>query len=76
MTTVSLEERVANLESQVSQLLAQNGRVSRPKDWRRTIGMFTGDEIMWRICQNALEYREEDRRQTRDQNANGEGDLS
>ena len=76
MSTVSIEERVANLESQVSLLLAQNGQTSRPKDWRRTIGMFTGDEVMWRVCQNALEYREEDRRRTRDQNANGEGDLS
>jgi hypothetical protein len=76
MSTASLEQRVANLESQVSQLLAQNGRGAQPKDWRRTIGMFTGDEVMWRICENALEYREEDRRRTRDQNANGEGDLS
>lgn len=76
MSTASLEQRVANLESQVSQLLAQNGRGARRKDWRRTIGMFTGDEVMWRICQNALEYREEDRRRTRDQNANGEGELS
>jgi len=76
MSTASLEERVANLERQVSQLLSPNSIAQRPKDWRRTIGMFSGDEIMWKICQNALEFREEDRRRTRDQNAIGEGDLS
>ncbi len=75
MSTTSLEERVANLEGQVSLLLGRNGKPGRPKDWRRTLGMFTGDEIMWNICQNALAYREEDRRRTRDQNASEESEL-
>ena len=62
MTTRSLEERVAALESQVAQLLLRGEINGRPKDWRRTIGMFTGDEVMWEIDQYALEYRVEDRR--------------
>jgi len=63
MATGSLEDRVAALEGQMAQLLLRQ-RPDRPKDWRRTLGMFTGDEIMWQISQNALAYREEDRRQS------------
>jgi hypothetical protein len=63
MSAGSLEERVSALEAQVSnELLRRNG--DRPKDWRRTVGMFTGDEIMRRICENALEYRAEDRQRS------------
>jgi hypothetical protein len=64
MTTASLEQRVATLENQMAQLLLRQKTDDRPKDWRRTIGMFAGDEIMWEICQNALAFREEDRRQS------------
>lgn len=63
MATGSLEDRVAALEGQMAQLLLQQ-RPDQPKDWRRTLGMFTGDEIMWQISQNALAYREEDRRKS------------
>jgi hypothetical protein len=66
MANASLEERVATLEAQVAQLLRAN-KPRREKDWRRTIGMFTGDEIMWQIDQNALAYREEDRRRAREE---------
>ncbi len=62
MPAGSLEERVATLEAQVAQLLGR--KPDGEKDWRRTIGRFTGDELMWKICQNALEYREEDRRRS------------
>ncbi len=63
MSTETLEQRVAALESQMAQLLLRK-RVERSKDWRRTIGMFTGDEVMWAIDQNALAFREEDRDRT------------
>lgn len=64
MATGSLEERVANLEAQMADLLLRRQTTERKKDWRRTLGMFTGDELMRQICQNALEYREEDRRRS------------
>ena len=35
------------------------------KDWRRTIGMFTDDEGMKAIFQEALKLREADRKKTR-----------
>ncbi len=63
MSAPSLEDRVSRLESQIASLLKAE-RPRREKDWRRTLGMFTGDEIMWQICQNALAYREEDRRRS------------
>ena len=64
---LSLDERVAALEQQVSQLLAAQANGGNQKDWRRTIGMFTGDELMRQICQNALDYREEDRRRFKEE---------
>jgi hypothetical protein len=64
MSNASLEDRVAALESQITRLLIRPKGDERPKDWRRTIGMFAGDEIMREICENALAYREEDRRRS------------
>lgn len=63
MAIGSIEERVATLEEQVARLL-RNNPIEKKKDWRRTVGMFTGDEIMREICDNALAIREEDRRRT------------
>jgi hypothetical protein len=60
-TTPSLEERVAVLERQVEKLLAAQADGNQQKDWRRTLGMFTGDEVMRAIDEEALRYREEDR---------------
>ncbi len=64
MSAVSLEKRVAALEGQMAQLLNGNKPDDRKKDWRRTIGMFAGDDIMREICDNALAIREEDRRRS------------
>jgi uncharacterized protein (DUF433 family) len=36
-----------------------------PKDWRRTIGMFTDDPGMQELFRDALRLREEDRKRTR-----------
>ena len=66
-TTVSLEERVAALEQQVSNLLAAQSNGDKEKDWRRTLGMFTGDEVMRAIDEEALRYREEDRRRFKEE---------
>jgi hypothetical protein len=41
-------------------------RKSKPaKDWKRTVGMFTNDEGMKQLFQEALKIREKDRRQAR-----------
>jgi hypothetical protein len=60
MSKPTLEERVAMLEKQMANLLASgmNGK----KDWRRTVGMFSGDEIMKQIDEAARKYREDDRK--------------
>ncbi len=67
MSQATLEERVAELERQVAQLVAQlvaNG-APRQKDWRRTIGMFTGDEGMKEVFREAMKIREADRARAR-----------
>ena len=61
MAKNKLEDRVATLEQQMAKVLAEVGK-GRSKDWRRTLGMFTGDEIMKRIDEQALKYREIDRK--------------
>lgn len=65
MAQLTLEKRLAALESVVAELRAPQKRGNRKKDWRRTIGMFTGDEMMKRIDEEALKYREADRRKAR-----------
>jgi len=65
MSQASLERRVAALEKQVAQLMA-NGVVTPPrKDWRRTVGMFAGDEMMKRIDEAGQAWREQERRKSR-----------
>jgi hypothetical protein len=65
MSRLTLEQRVATLESVVAELTATPKQARRKKNWRRTMGMFTGDEVMKRIDQEALKYREADRRNAR-----------
>ena len=65
MNKNSLEVRIAELEKELAELRVRLDKVEPKKDWRRTFGMFTGDEIMKQIDAQALKYREEDRRKTR-----------
>jgi len=65
MSKSSLEQRVAALEREVAELKAAAANGSAKKDWRNTIGMFSGDEVMKRICDYALQYREKDREKAR-----------
>jgi hypothetical protein len=71
MTQRNLEERVAALEMQVAELKASLANGARPGDWRGTIGMFTGDEVMKRIDEEARKYREADRRKARHRRGKG-----
>jgi hypothetical protein len=64
MREPSLQERVAALERKVAELQAEkNG--AREKDWEKSVGMFTGDEVMKRIHEQARKFREADRRKAR-----------
>ena len=65
MAEATLEERVATLEQLVAHLLQTTAPGVRPKDWRRTVGMFDGDPIMQEIIVAGQRLRDEDRRQTR-----------
>jgi hypothetical protein len=64
MSQPTLDERVAALEQRVTKLEGDvaNGTV---KDWRRTIGMFTGNELAKRVDAAILKAREEERRKAR-----------
>jgi hypothetical protein len=57
----TLEERVATLERQVGALLANHAATGRGKDWRRTRGVFTGDEIMKQVFEEGRKIREAER---------------
>jgi hypothetical protein len=61
MNKSTLEERVAALERQVAELREVVTNGNQTKDWRRTIGMFAGDEVMKEIFDEPLKYRQEDR---------------
>jgi hypothetical protein len=65
MSKPTLEQRVAALEHQVAELKTAVETGERPKDWRRTIGMFTGDEGMKEIFDEAMKIREADRERAR-----------
>lgn len=74
MPTDTLEQRVATLESQMAQLLSKRPPADDPRPgWQRAIGRFTGDEIMRAIDEAALAYREEDRRNFKEEFDSAEG---
>jgi hypothetical protein len=61
MAQAKWTERVQVLERQVAELKAEVERPKAPKDWRSTIGMFAGDEIMKQIDEEGRRIREKDR---------------
>ena len=69
MSQRTLEQRLTDLEQQVAELRTAQANGERPKDWRRTIGMFTGDDVMMQIFDEAMKYRERDRERARRRNA-------
>jgi predicted nucleic acid-binding Zn-ribbon protein len=70
MSTPTLEQRVAELESQVTQMLGElrSTKERAGKDWRRTIGAFTDDEGVKELLQEAMRLREEDRKNVKSKN--------
>jgi hypothetical protein len=62
MSRATLEERVAALEKQVGDLLANAAGSTRVKDWRRTRGAFTGDELMKQVFEEGRKIRETERK--------------
>jgi hypothetical protein len=65
MAHLTLEQRVAALERQVAEIRAAEKRAARPKGWRRTIGIFTGDTGMQQLFEEALNIRQADRARAR-----------
>lgn len=62
MSRESLEKRVAELERQVSSLLADRADAGRAKDWRRTRGAFSGDELMKQVFEEGRKIRDAERK--------------
>jgi hypothetical protein len=60
----TLEQRVAVLERELSELKAQRGN-GHVKDWRRTVGMFTDNPGMKELFAEAMKLREADRKKAR-----------
>jgi hypothetical protein len=65
MPKPTVETRLKVLEQQVAELAKRVPEAESLKDWRSTIGMFTGDEIMKRIDESARQFRDADRRKAR-----------
>jgi hypothetical protein len=62
MPRATLEERVASLERQVGTLLANHASKGRAKDWRRTRGVFTGDDLMKQVFDEGRKIRGSERK--------------
>jgi hypothetical protein len=62
MMNLTLEQRVAALEQQVAELTTHQANGATKKPWMETIGMFTNDEGMKEIFDEAMRLREKDRR--------------
>jgi hypothetical protein len=65
MSRATLEERVTALEKQVGALLANHAGPKRPKDWRRTRGAFTGDDLMKQVFTAGRDLRDAERQRAR-----------
>jgi hypothetical protein len=62
---MTLEERVAILERQVGALLGDHAAAGRVKDWRRTRGAFTGDDLMEQVFEEGRKIRGAERKRSR-----------
>jgi hypothetical protein len=67
MIQETLEERVKALERQVAALIA-NGHSKTGKDWRRTRGAFSGDDLMKKVFEEGRKIRAGDRNRKKSPN--------
>jgi hypothetical protein len=58
-------ERIKALELQIRDIRMSIGNAQNEKQWWRTIGMFSGDEVMKRIDEACRKIREADREKAR-----------
>lgn len=65
MANTTLESRVSALEQTVADLIERMLSPSAAKDWRSTIGMFAGNDLMKEIDDEGRKVREADREQAR-----------
>ena len=59
VTLESLAQRVATLEKELAE---QKARTAQKKDWRRTVGMFTGSDFQKQVDAEGQAIREADRK--------------
>jgi len=76
MTRATIEERVSALESQVGALLANQVGAGRAKDWRRTRGAFTGDDLMKQVFEEGGKIRDAERKNPQPPKADGKSPQS
>ncbi len=62
MSRATIEERVAALEKHVGAMLANHASAKRVKEWRRTRGAFTGDDLMKKVFAEGRKIRQADRK--------------
>ena len=58
---MSIEQRVALLERELSALKAQVEQQSTAKDWHRSVGVFADDPVFEEMVREGRKYREQQR---------------
>jgi hypothetical protein len=65
MSETNVEKRLSALERTVAELLQSHRNPAKGKDWKRTIGMFSGNELMKEIDAAGRKIRDDDRARAR-----------
>ena len=65
MSQMTVEERISALDRTVAELVQSRRPAGRMKDWQRSVGMFSGNELMKEIDAAGQQLREQDRQRAR-----------